>query len=162
MRLNRRPSSPPCEVVIMKSSAASRVSSQRGGARSRFPAYIVVILLLAVACGLTAAAQASSGSQSRSVADAGASSDTTVHGQVTDGATGAPMPGVIVEFRNLRGENVHLPTDQNGRYSVELPADVYTALAVADDPNSTINFRVVGGSNVVSVPPPAEVDFVSY
>jgi hypothetical protein len=90
------------------------------------------------------------------------STGTTVYGTVTDGTTGKPMPGVIVEFKNLHGGNAHVTTDSNGQYAVELPADVYTALALVDDPNSTINCEVVGGDNSISVPPSTRVDFVCY
>jgi hypothetical protein len=84
-----------------------------------------------------------------------------VSGRVVDGNTGQPYPGVTVEFKNLFNGNVHTQTDSNGEYSINLPEDVYTALALTSD-NHNIGFEVVGGDNSISVPPSTQVDFVSY
>lgn len=86
----------------------------------------------------------------------------SVSGRVVDGRTGRPMAGVIVEFKNLRGGNVHTYTGSDGTYAVRLPPDVYTALALTDDPDTSVGFEVVGGDSSVSVPPSARVDFESY
>jgi hypothetical protein len=80
---------------------------------------------------------------------------------VVNGATGRPVAGVIVEFKNLSGGNVHTTTDGRGVYLVTLPPDVYTALALDQDPDSDVNYQVAGGDNSVSVPPSTRVDFVS-
>jgi hypothetical protein len=85
----------------------------------------------------------------------------TINGRVTVRDTGEPYPGVSVEFKNLYGENVHTETDANGEYSLPVPADVYTALAVDLD-NLNAGFDVVGRSSTVSVPPSTQVDFEGY
>jgi hypothetical protein len=90
------------------------------------------------------------------------SSISTISGTVTVWKTGAPYPGVSVEFKNLSGENVHVETDANGTYSLPVPTGVYTALAV-DLNNENAGFDVVGrSSNAVSVPPSTRVDFEGY
>jgi hypothetical protein len=72
------------------------------------------------------------------------------------------MAGVIVEFKNLSGGNAHTRTAADGTYALRLPEDVYTALAMTEDPDSDIGFDVVGGDNSVSVPPSTRVDFESH
>jgi hypothetical protein len=86
----------------------------------------------------------------------------SVRGRVVDGRTGAPMAGVIVEFKNLSGGNAHTRTAADGTYALRLPEDVYTALAMTEDPDSDLGFDVVGGDNSVSVPPSTRVDFESH
>jgi hypothetical protein len=91
-----------------------------------------------------------------------ADESTTVSGQVVREDTGEPYAGAVVEFKNLYGGNVHTTTDDNGFYSVELPADTYTALAL-DFNDYNEGFKVTGRpDNAVSVPPSATVDFVAY
>ena len=85
----------------------------------------------------------------------------TISGRVTVRATGAPYPGATVEFKNVYGGNVHTTTNANGVYSLPVPGDVYTALAL-DLHNDNAGFDVVGGSNTVSVPPSTRVDFEAY
>jgi hypothetical protein len=77
-------------------------------------------------------------------------------------STGEPYPGVIVEFKNINGGNVHTETDRHGSYQVQAPPGVYTALAMDfDDYNA--GFEVIGRrDNAVSVPPSTVVDFKSY
>jgi hypothetical protein len=87
---------------------------------------------------------------------------TTVSGRVVNRATGRLVAGVIVEFKNLSGGNVHTTTNSRGEYSVTLPPDAYTALALDQDPESDVNYQVVGGDNSISVPPSTRVDFVSW
>jgi hypothetical protein len=85
-----------------------------------------------------------------------------ISGRVFVRDTGAPYPGVSVEFKNLLGQNVHGETDANGFYSLPVPPDVYTALAV-DLNNMNAGFDVVGhSSNAVSVPPSTTINFVGY
>ncbi len=85
----------------------------------------------------------------------------TISGRVTVRATGAPYPGAIVEFKNVYGGNVHTTTNANGVYSLPVPDDVYTALAL-DLHNDNAGFDVARGSNTVSVPPSTRVDFEAY
>jgi hypothetical protein len=85
-----------------------------------------------------------------------------VSGQVVRQDTGEPYAGAVVEFRNLYGENVHTTTDDHGYYSVELPADTYTASAL-DENDHNEGFDVSGRpDNAVTVPPSATVNFVAY
>jgi hypothetical protein len=87
---------------------------------------------------------------------------TTVSGQVVDRNTGQPYAGAIVEFKNLYGGNVHTTTDADGNYSIELPSDTYTALAL-DENDYNEGFDVTGRpDNAVTVPPSTTVDFVAY
>jgi hypothetical protein len=86
---------------------------------------------------------------------------TTVSGRVVNRATSKPVAGIIIEFKNLHGGNVHTMTNRRGEYAVKLPPDVYTALALDPDPESDVIYQVVGGDNSVSVPPSTRVDFVS-
>jgi hypothetical protein len=67
-----------------------------------------------------------------------------------------------VEFKNLYGGNVHTTTDADGNYSLTLPPDTYTALALdLNDDNE--GFEVVGRpDNAVSVPPSTTINFVAY
>lgn len=101
----------------------------------------------------------------RTAAGSGLSADqsdvSTISGRVTVRATGAPYPGATVEFKNVYGGNVHTTTNANGVYSLPVPGDVYTALAL-DLNNDNAGFEVVGGSNTVSVPPSTRVDFQAY
>jgi hypothetical protein len=86
----------------------------------------------------------------------------TVSGQVVYRDTGEPYAGAIVEFKNLYGENVHTTTDADGHYSMQLPADTYTALALDLNDNNA-GFEVTGRpDNAVTVPPSATVNFEAY
>ena len=86
----------------------------------------------------------------------------TVSGQVVHQDTGEPYAGAIVEFKNLYGENVHTTTDSTGHYSMQVPADTYTALAL-DENDYNEGFEVAGRSdNAVTVPPSTTVNFVAY
>jgi hypothetical protein len=89
------------------------------------------------------------------------STNGVVRGRVY-GLDGAPMAGVIVEFKNLAGGNGHTTTGSDGSYAIRLPPDVYTALALTDQPDSDIGFDVIGGDNSVSVPETTRVDFRAY
>lgn len=84
-----------------------------------------------------------------------------VRGRVYD-QNGRAMAGVIVEFKNLSGGNGHTSTRSDGSYAIQLPSDVYTALALTDQPDSGIGFDVVGGDNSISVPETTRVDFQAY
>src|SRR6478672_3301362 len=66
----------------------------------------------------------------------------TISGRVTVRETGAPYPDAIVEFKNTTGGNVHATTDVNGEYSLQVPDDVYTALAL-DLNNTNAGFDAV-------------------
>ena len=57
---------------------------------------------------------------------------------------------------------MHTTTNSGGEYSVTLPPDAYTALALDQDPESDVNYQVAGGDNSISVPPSTRVDFVSW
>jgi hypothetical protein len=119
----------------------------------------VAVLGLA-ACGMpetTTVVERSTGPSTYSI-DNGPSGPGTVSGLVRD-RSGRPAAGVIVEFKNLRGQNGHTSTDRSGRYSLVLPADVYTALAFDDDPTGS-NYSPASGSRAVSVPETTRVDFV--
>jgi hypothetical protein len=84
---------------------------------------------------------------------------TMVSGQVIHGDTGEPYANAIVEFENLYGGNVHTVTDSDGRYSVELPPDTYTALAL-DSNDYNEGFNVIGRTdNAVTVPPSTTINF---
>jgi hypothetical protein len=86
----------------------------------------------------------------------------TVSGQVVYQDTGEPYAGAIVEFKNLYGENVHTTTDSTGHYSMQVPADTYTALAL-DENDYNEGFEVAGRpDNAVTVPPSTTVNFVAY
>jgi hypothetical protein len=123
---------------------------------------LLILTASALLLGILALAGCSSSSPPVPPSPSGPSkaSDTTASGRVVDGKTGRPYPGVIVEFENLNNGNVHTQTNRDGEYSIELPVDVYTALALTDDNN--IGFTVVSGDNSISVPPSARVDFESY
>ena len=76
--------------------------------------------------------------------------------------TGEPYAGAIVEFKNLYGENVHTTTDADGHYSMQLPADTYTALAL-DENDYTEGFDVTGrADNAVTLPPSTTINFEAY
>jgi hypothetical protein len=124
----------------------------------------VVAALGLAACGMpetTTVVERSTGTSTYSTGtapDSGTSGRGTVSGLVRD-RTGRPAAGVIVEFKNLLGQNGHTTTDRSGRYSLVLPADVYTALAFDDDPTGS-NYSPTSGSRAVSVPETSRVDFV--
>lgn len=83
-------------------------------------------------------------------------------GRVVYRDTGQPYPGAVVEFKDLFGGNVHTTTDADGSYSVELPPDTYTALAL-DLNNYNEGFDVTGRpDNAVTVPPSTTVNFAAY
>jgi Carboxypeptidase regulatory-like domain len=135
---------------------------RRCGRPAAIPLTSAVLLIAAiVGYGAPATGDPSPGSPASSVVPA-SSSVSTISGRVTVRDTGEPYPGVSVEFKNLRGGNVHGETDADGYYSLPVPADVYTALAV-DLNNENAGFDVVGrSSNAVSVPPSTTIDFEGY
>jgi hypothetical protein len=103
--------------------------------------------------------QGSTASGQNMTADGQDDQGTTVSGQVIHGDTGAPYANAIVEFKNLYGGNVHTTTDSDGRYSVELPPDTYTALAL-DSNDFNEGFNVIGRTdNAVTVPPSTTISF---
>lgn len=118
------------------------------------PASLLAAAVVLAASGPGTGAAALRSAESRHAA--------VISGHVFVRDTGAPYPGVSVEFRNLLGGNVHGETDANGYYALPVPPDVYTALAV-DLANTNAGFDVVGrSSNAVSVPPSTTVDFAAY
>ena len=87
---------------------------------------------------------------------------TTVSGQIVYRDTGQPYVGATVEFKNLYGGNVHTTTDADGNYSLTLPPDTYTAVAL-DLNNLYEAFDFAGRpDNAVTVPPSTTINFVAY
>lgn len=84
----------------------------------------------------------------------------SVSGRVVMKGTTRPVPGTIVEFKPVYGKPFWTTVDSSGRYSLRLPADVYTAVATIEPPDTPISFRVAGGrSNAVTIEGPTRVDF---
>jgi protocatechuate 3,4-dioxygenase beta subunit len=111
------------------------------------------------AAGGTGSAPSATAASGNSQSAAQDGQGTMVSGQVIHGDTGEPYANAIVEFKNLYGGNVHTVTDADGRYSVELPPDTYTALAL-DSNDYNEGFNVVGRTdNAVTVPPSTTINF---
>jgi hypothetical protein len=147
-------------VPILRSTAVLVLGSTR----------VACVLLVAILAGCLSApngtAQVTVATQHiRTAASSGPlanrSTASRIVGRVTVRANGAPYPGATVEFKNLYGGNVHTTTNASGEYSLQAPDDVYTALAL-DLNNTNAGFAVIGGSNTVSLPPSARVDFEAY
>ena len=128
--------------------------------------FLVAVLASASACGhsdLRAPVfQGAGGGAAGGDGPDGGSSNHTASGHVY-AEDGRPIAGATVEFKRVGCPNCDQPwttTDSTGAYSIELNAGVYNALCVSPDicgPRGDTS----GGPYPVTIPGPADIDFVA-